>query len=62
MDLASARDTVKALDGILRFGDVGVVARDVEKIARFMVDALNDAREEDIATLARLADALRGGR
>jgi hypothetical protein len=57
--LETAHESLKTLQGILKFGDVGTVAGDVETLTRFMVDALNDGREEDIATLARLAAALR---
>lgn len=55
-----AMKKVKELEGLLKFGNVGIVEKDIEVIVAFITRELNNAGEENIATLALLAKALKG--
>ena len=56
--LESAHSAVTMLAVHLKCADVGPVAGDVEKLARWMVRMLNNDGEMEIARLSKIADAL----
>lgn len=60
--LATAHAAVTSLATILKMADVGPVAGDVETVVKFLTDAINSDGAEDVARLAKIADALRAVR